>query len=156
MKRLTVCVRKRPNRLDGLGSWGIGKPGMTDPRTGKPFVDDEYDQWQTSQPCCESCGEMIGTSRRRYGRNRWPATVTAYRCEDCGCQVCSECYYLQRTDEVVGTRKRTTEGGYRYDVPDYRERVLCRACRDKRNAEPKPERESAGKKLLKELGLWDD
>jgi len=141
MTRATICTRMRP-WLPGSFSVSIGKPGMIDPKTGNAFVDDPYSERQTSQPCCESCGEVLGTVRTRHYRRRFIATIDAHKCTDCGKQVCTECVKWWQTNKVVGSHKRTTEGGNRYDVPTYHSDPLCVTCYAKRAAEraqqPKP------------------
>lgn len=124
MAMTTVCHRTTGTRM-GLS---VGKPGCVDPKTGNPFQDSPYFVWKTKSPCCEACGEMIGKSRRMYGSNRWPATVEACTCERCGAQICERCRMGHRTDDVIGTHKRRTEGGYIYSVPTYRTAWLCVPC----------------------------
>lgn len=120
----TVCHRTTGSRT-GLS---IGKAGSIDPATGLPFDDSEYFLWQTKSPCCQTCGEMIGTSRRKFGSNRWPATVEACVCERCGVQICERCRNGYQTSEVIGSHKRRTEGGYTYRVPTKRTAWLCVPC----------------------------
>lgn len=153
MTRQIVCVRMRW-WMPGSFDVSIGKPGMVDPKTGNAFRDEPYMQWETSQPCCDSCGELLGTYRARHYRRRFVATIDAHKCTDCGKQVCTECVKWWQTSEVIGSHKRTTEGGNRYDVPTYRSDPLCVDCCNKRAAErtqqPKPR---TIVDALRELGL---
>lgn len=121
-----VCRRYKTNDTRGRPA-GIGRTGCTDPHTGKPFHDDA-DTWKTHNACCQNCGEMLGTSRPRWGANRWPATVVRDKCEQCGAECCSACRQLFMTREVIGFYNHRTEGGHTIKRPHYRERALCTAC----------------------------
>lgn len=114
---------------------------------------DHWHAWQTNGRVCEQCGELLGTSRPHYGPNRWPATVHALQCADCGASICEKCASYCRTNEVIGTGYRRTEGGARIPRNQYKHVPVCPACSEIRTANAKP-KEYPGMTLLKGLGLW--
>lgn len=121
-----------------LESWKhrkrVGRPNRVDPKTGLPMQDGL--SWKTHNPLCPTCGEMLGTARRRgkYGFTRFPATVNPYKCEKCQADICGECYVLVRTREIIGWHKRQTEGAAKIDVPTLRDMILCQKCNQERVA----------------------
>ena len=142
--RNRVCAR-RPD----------GDPGVSGPSIGllnQPGWQDGPIFWLTQNAVCQQCGEMLGTSRPRYGPNRWPATVEACKCEDCGATCCDKCAALYRTSEIVGIGYRRTEGGARIPVATHRLVPVCPSCSATRKANAKPT-ESATTKFLREQGL---
>jgi hypothetical protein len=130
--RLSTVCKRRCRKCDRLR---IGAPDSICPRCGTPFDDAPY-RWKTRNHLCPSCGEVIGTTRRRnkYDTNRWPATVCAKTCEDCGTALCSLCYSPLRTSEVIGSYRHRIEGGSYIRRPRYRYAVLCKTCAKKRIA----------------------
>ena len=132
---------RRPPSRSGLS---IGGAGWIDPRSGQPF-EDLPGGWRTRMPLCPSCGEVIGTTRRRhrYAWNRSPATVKAVECEDCGAELCERCCAWMKTAEVIGTYRASTEGGARIKRPRYRYAALCQICRSKRIQAQQEARDSA-------------
>lgn len=139
-----VCARWRDEAMTGRPSIGLA---------GQDGWHDNWHTWMTNSAVCEQCGEMLGTSRPRYGANRWPATVERRTCNDCDASICEKCGSMWHTNEVIGTGYRRTEGGARVPRNEYRYVLVCPACSAirKNNAKPK---DDAGAKLLKELGLW--
>jgi len=129
----TICKRRCTHC--GIGKIQIGAPGMICPRCGHPFEDTPI-TWRTQSPLCPRCGEVIGTTRKRhkYDYNRFPATVRALECEDCGTPMCEACYSGFRTQEVSGSYRHRTEGGHWINRPRYRHAILCKPCYDKRVA----------------------
>ena len=125
-----VVLRRRPD-----GSLSVGAPNSIDPCSGEPF-EDIGPTWRTHNKLCPTCGEMIGTARRRsrYARNRWPVTVHSLKCHDCGKEICEACYYSYETGKVIGIRKRRTEGGHYVSAPKIERIVLCKECLEKRVA----------------------
>ena len=137
MGKTIVCVRRKQDN-DRIS---IGRPGSTDPATGLPFID-TLDTWKTKNACCEACGEMIGTSNRRYGTNRWPATVEGCTCEICGKAICERCRLGHSTNEVIGQYRKRTEGGHSYMKPYTRVAWMCVPCgKEWWAAHPIPKRE---------------
>jgi len=130
----------------------IGRPNRNDPKSGKPLRDDTM-TWRTRNPLCQTCGEMLGTSRSRYGRNRWPATVEQHSCRDCDAQICDRCTYWYTTQQIVGWRDRYTEGRHKIRVPRYAEDARCPSCAAAYRAIQKPRQANATEELLGSLGL---
>lgn len=157
----TVCIRYHRCDVEDVGPAdrpSIGKPGSISPETGLPFHDSPYPfhTWKTRNGCCETCGEMLGTSRPKYSPNRWPATVTRCTCEHCGKSICTECVeFGYRTNQVIGTYRSRTSGGNPITKPRYRYLELCQVCGqaegERRAALPK--QPSAGTILLRSVGL---
>lgn len=146
-----VCLQYTSRMGD---RWRVGRPNRTDPRTGN-LLEDRLPMWRTHNDLCGTCGEMLGTSRGRYGKNRWPATVTATTCVDCGVQTCSFCSSVYRTTEIIGTRRRRTEGGYAYRLPLYADCSRCPSCAKAHQAAyaAQPKQLSVTETILDALGL---
>ena len=143
MKRNEICHRWKKKERSGRPSVGLaGQPGWFDGPT-----------WKTSNPVCQQCGEMLGTARARHGRNRFFPTINAMTCADCGTSICETCSHGWRTDQIVGTMQRRTEGGARLTVPRYEVVRVCDTCHTRREAAHEPQ-DDPGIAALKKLGLW--
>lgn len=158
MKRPRTLVGRRYKTEDHKErTASIGKVGVAaDPKTGSLwYYDDEFSQWRTSSPCCDTCGELLGTSRPKWGPNRWPATVNPTKCEHCGASICEQCATYYRTSEVLGMGYRLSEGRHKIPKPIYRHKPLCPPCAKVEDARLAaiPKQPSAGTVLLRSLDL---
>jgi len=131
MSMNVVVLRRKPNKFLSVGS-----PDAIEPHTGKPY-EPIGPTWKTHNKLCPVCGEMIGTARKRgkYARNRWPATVHALKCHDCGKEICEACCVSYETGRITGTRRHRTEGGHNVSVPKMEYIALCKECFEKRVAD---------------------
>lgn len=106
----------------------FGKEDRQCPRCAVPLIGEAFHRSRKSS--CENCGEMIGRAQRWTAR--WPLTVSAVSCCDCGKGICGQCSKLFQTKKVIGSHSRMTEGRHRISVPTFELLALCSGCSDAR------------------------